>query len=448
MKLTGLTSAVIALGLCSSSVALAQDQVWLKDRRYSEGMGIRTGDLELHPGIGAEFGYDSNYFLRADDENPIPVLRLRIVPSFSLSTLSPQRREGEGGGSPEPPKVGFRAGVAASYNEFIATRSADSDAVTKQRNVGALGNLQLTILPGRPWGADIFADFLRSVQPSQDPDFNYNRITARFGGGIVWAPGGGMFDWRLGYEYGLTYFEQQEFRNLSNAYNQINTRGRWRFLPRTAFLYDASATFLRYNNNPAAGQLNSDPIRARIGLNGLVTPSFSLLAMVGWGASFYQGTNAQQFDAPIAQAELRWYITPNPGLDPAAATLTLSSLAIGYSRDFFNSYLGDYYTSDRGYINLSYFFGGRFLLVGDAGIAAIEYPTIYNANRVAVNNAFTTLRPSGTLFGEYRVADSVGINTTLRYTANLTDVHIGTTNPPDNLQWKRFEAFIGVRWFL
>src|SRR5260221_1524151 len=254
MKLTGLTSAVIAFGLSYSTVALAQEQVWLKDRRYSEGIGIRTGDLELHPGLGAEFGYDSNYFLRADSEDPIPALRLRIVPSFSLSTISQQRREGDGG-SPELPKVGFRAGVAASYNEYIATRSGDSDALSKQRNIGGLGNLQLTILPGRPWGADIYADFLRSVQPSENPDFNFNRITARFGGGIVWAPGGGMFDWRLGYEYGLTYFEDQGFRKLSNAYNQINTRGRWRFLPRTAFLYDATATFLRYNNNPTPVQI-------------------------------------------------------------------------------------------------------------------------------------------------------------------------------------------------
>jgi hypothetical protein len=442
MKITGLTSAVLALGLTYSAAAVAQEQVWLKDRRYSEGIGIRTGDLELHPGLGAEFGYDSNYFLRADSENPIPVLRLRIVPSFSLATIGPQRREGEGGG--EPPKVGFRAGVAASYNEFFATSSGDSAEVTKQRNIGVLGNLQLTILPGRPFSADIYGDFLRTVQPSEDPDFNFNRITARFGGGVTWTPGGGMFDWRLGYEYGITYFEDSEFRNLSNDYNQVNTRGRWRFLPRTAFLYDATASFIRYNNNPTPGQLSSDPIRARIGMNGLVTPAFSLLAMVGWGASFYQGLNAQQFDAPLAQVELRWYITPNPGLDPSSATLTLSSLAIGYNRDFFNSYLGDFYTSDRAYVNLSYFFGGRFLLVADGGIAAIEYPQIFNATRAFVHDKFTALRPNASLFGEYRVADSVGINATLRYTANVTDVVITA----DDLQWKRFEAFIGARWFL
>jgi hypothetical protein len=444
MKKRGLSCAVFALGLFVSTAAVAQEQVWLKDRRYTEGAGIRAGDLELHPGIAAEFGYDSNFFLRSDNDvpGPIPALRLRITPSFSLSTLGPQRREGDE--AAEPPKVGFRAGVAATYNEFIATESKNQDALSKQRNVGATGSLQLTILPQRPIGGDLFADFLRTVQPSQNPDNNYNRITARFGGGLVWTPGGGMFDWRLGYEYGLTYFEDAAFRDLSNSYNQVNTRGRWRFLPRTAFLYDGSLTFLRYNN-PGPGRLDSDPVRARLGLNGLVTPSFAVLAMVGWGASFYKGApNAQQFDSVIGQAEIKWFITPNPSADPAAATLALSSVSLGYTRDFFNSYLGDYYRRDRGYLNLSYFFGGRFLLVGDAGLGSLAYPTVFDANRNFLLAPFNILVADGSLFGEYRVADSFGINGTFRYTSSISDTAVNG----DHLDWKRWEAYAGVRWFM
>ena len=54
--------------------------------------------MELADKRAAEFGFDSNYFQRADspDEDPIGALRLRITPSFSLSTLGPQRREGGG----------------------------------------------------------------------------------------------------------------------------------------------------------------------------------------------------------------------------------------------------------------------------------------------------------------------------------------------------------------
>src|SRR5215813_14180641 len=111
MKPSRIAFAVLALGIGYSTAAYAQEPTWLKDRRYGEGVGIRTGDLELHPGIGGEFGYDSNYFLRSD-KDPQPVvgtLRFRITPSFALSTISPQLREAEGGGT-EPPKVTFRAG--------------------------------------------------------------------------------------------------------------------------------------------------------------------------------------------------------------------------------------------------------------------------------------------------------------------------------------------------
>jgi hypothetical protein len=455
MKPSRIAFAVLALGIGYSTAASAQGEPqWLKDRRYGEGIGIRTGDLELHPGIGGEFGYDSNYFLRSSNDPPpngpvVSTLRFRITPSFSLATISPQRREAEGQGS-EPPKVTFRTGVAASYNEFIATDSANSDELSKQRNVGVVGNLQLVILPNRPWGADIFGDFVRTPQPSNNPDFNYNRFTARFGGGVTWAPGGGMFDWRLGYQYQYVYFEQDAFRGFGNHTNEVNTRGRWRFLPRTAFMYDASIGFIRNDYN-TPGQLNSDPVRARVGLNGLVTSSLAFLGMVGWGASFYEGAaNAQQFDSVIAQAELKWYITPNPGLDPGGVGLTLSSLAAGYTRDFFNSYLGDYFTRDRGYLSLVSFFSQRVLLVVDGGVASLRYPNVYNPQRQLIHTPFNTTLLDGSLFAEYRFSDSVGLNTTVRYSANLTDTFIVVAPGalPDYLNWNRFEAYIGLRWFM
>jgi hypothetical protein len=453
MKLRGLIGAVLAAGLTYATGAIAQDQAaaqaagqpaWLKDRRYGEGMGIRAGDFELHPGIGGEFGYDSNYFLRHSTETPIDTLRLRITPSFSLSTVGQQRREGEIGAA-EPPKVAFRATVSGTYSEFIATKSENSDQLSKQRNIAGFGGFQLTILPRRPFGGDVYTDLLRSVQPANDPNFNYNRFTARFGGGVTWAPGGGMFDWRLGYEYGLIYFEDRQFRGLSSNLHTINTRGRWRFLPRTALLYDGSIAFLRYNQNPSAAQLDSDPVRARIGLNGLVTRQLALLAMAGWGSSFYRGTNAQQFDGVIAQAEIKWFITPGTGNELFGGPLPISTAAIGYQRDFFNSYLGDYFVRDRFYLTLSHLFDGRFLLVVDGSYSPTRFPTIFAPDRRTVTHVgFTAPRADAALFAEYRVSESLGINTTLRYSANITDVAVLA----DPLGWNRFEAFLGVRWFL
>lgn len=415
---------------------------------------MRAGDLELHPAIGADFGYDSNYLLRADTTNEpvIDIFALRVTPSLTVSTIGSARRESEGGGSAAP-KVSFQASLAANYVHFIPTAKEGSNLPDPP--LGATGALRLAILPQNPFSVDLLADFARTIQPSTNPDLNFDRFSARFGGGVTWTPGQGMFDWRLGYEYSLTAFEDDQTvtgggsaQDLSNHSHQINTRGRWRFLPRTSLLYDATATFIRYNRD-IPGQLNSDPIRARLGINGLVTSSFSLLAMIGWGSSFYQGLNPQQYDGPIAQVELKWFITGNPeGGGGGSAATNVSTLAVGYVRDFANSYLGDYLLVNRGYGSLSYFLGSRFVLSLSGGVSAITYPDIYPRSDPArtgrPDSGFTTPWVDATLFGEYRPSNAVGINGTLSYSSAGEHVVLGI----DELKWTRYQAFIGVRLFL
>src|ERR1700761_1983212 len=98
-----LSAAVVGL-MALPAVASAQDQPWLKDRRYTEGPGYRVGDFEIHPGAAAEFGYDSNFLRRSSDDvstasptlttatTVTPALRFRLTPSVSFSTLGAQRR--------------------------------------------------------------------------------------------------------------------------------------------------------------------------------------------------------------------------------------------------------------------------------------------------------------------------------------------------------------------
>ena len=103
----------LAAALATATVSLtasAQGQPWVKDRRYGEGVGIRVGNLEMHPSVAAEAGYDSNYFQRSGGANEpvIDVIRMRVTPSFSLSTLSAQRRAFDEAGR-EPPKFNFHS---------------------------------------------------------------------------------------------------------------------------------------------------------------------------------------------------------------------------------------------------------------------------------------------------------------------------------------------------
>jgi len=96
-----LVGALAAAGtLVVSRQATAQE--WLKDRQYQEGAGVQAGDFEFHPGIAAEGGYDSNWFLRTDkagfaNSGPVGSPEMRITPSLTLSTMGAQRAEGKTG---------------------------------------------------------------------------------------------------------------------------------------------------------------------------------------------------------------------------------------------------------------------------------------------------------------------------------------------------------------
>jgi hypothetical protein len=436
------TAGVIAAVIASTAipaVAEAQDQPWLRDRKYTEGIGYRVGDFELHPGVAAEFGYDSNYLHR--DTTPVGNLRLRITPSLSLSTLSKERREQAPG---PPPSAEFRAGISLTYNEFFPVSGPDAlqGQMHALRDVNGALDLSLSILPSRPWSGQLTAGVSRNITPPElASGGGWQRDTPRASAELIWTPGGGLLDWRLGYEFTGTFFEQRP--TLTNLQNEIRTRGRWRFLPRTALMYDARFGFISYTNS--GGKTDSHPMRAMLGLNGLITSSFSLLAQVGWGASFYTPKPQEDFNSVIGQLEVKWFITPNPSNDPAAAGLALSTIALGFLRDFHDNYFGTYYERDRGYVNFSYFFGGRFLVVVDGGVAAIVHPL---TTVPFTAPPFTDVRIDASLFGEYRFKNPFGINATLRYNGNLSSQELIVPGGRDNLGFHDIEAYLGARWMM
>jgi hypothetical protein len=469
---------------------------WLKDRRYAEGIGIRAGDLELHPGIAGEVGYDSNWLLRSNraqciypkqDGTQVPVrcsngppivpaLEFRVTPSLYVSTLGPQRREGDA--NPALQSVAFRAGISATWREFVglSSDSTGSNDVAQQNSAfpGGAADARLDILPEHPVGGALFATVTRAVQPNQttgDPNFNFNRDDVGVGAELAVQPGSGTLDWRFGYQLRTSIFEESPGVGFNNVSHGAFTRGRWKFRPRTSLLYDAAMSFASYSNPDQAlvqGLVGSSPVRTRIGLNGLITDRFAALLLVGWGASFYDTyptfPQQKQYDSVIGQAELKWFLAASPGVAAVADVgLSLSSITLGYSRDFQNSYLGNFYGSDRGYLRFAYFFAGRALLTLEGGVGAVEYPDMYWLPTVALqgsnvalrHRAFTDVRADATLFGEYRFSNTFGLNATLRYTANFSSQHDMPDSPEAtgflhafDMAWNRFEAFLGVRWFL
>jgi hypothetical protein len=448
MKFCLTLAATVLLGAISLE-AHAQ-QPWLSDRAAGEGIGIRVGDLELHPGIAGELGYDSNYFLRSSEEHPLAAYVLRVTPSISLSTLGAQRR----GDAAPATSVIFRGGAYAAYSELIAADSAHSSDFSDQRHLDVGSDLSLTLFPQSRVGVDSYLNFVRMVQPSNDTDTEnaFNRDSLRVGAGATWRPGGGLFDWRLGYEFLYNYFEKAAFRSDDNYQDTVSMRARWRFLPRTAVLYSGSYTRITYGENIT--QNDGDVVRSSIGLNGLITSRLSLLGMVGWAGTFYDqrpGATPQQFDSVTGQAELKWFITGGQDV-MAAAPVGLSYASLGYTRDISNSYLGNFYQRDRGYAGVSYLLGGMFVTSLDVGISNLSFPDSFFADGGLQHKAFSTQRFDGRLFGEYRASSIVGINTTVSYDQNITHVRIPTDeqnpqNNPDFLAFSHWQVFVGVRLF-
>ena len=300
----------------------------------------------------------------------------------------------------------MQASLYASYNELFG-----ADEIVEQRHLDAGVGLRLDIAPQRQFGPTSTGTSSgrasRRISPTRPQPSTAARRAAE--SGVTWRPGGGLFEWRVGYEGAYNYFEDDIYTDLNNVQHTIHTRGRWRFLPRSALIYDAEYTLTRYSDENSP-QPDGDNLQARLGFSGLITRQLAFLGLLGWNSSFYEGvgqvTPAQDYDGYVAQAELKYFMQQGGSSD--SARVGVSSLAAGFIRDFSNSYLGAFYVRDRGYMKFEYFMGNRFVASLEGGFARYSYPRISEAQ-----GSFEQSRIDARLFGEYRLSDIVGLNTTI-----------------------------------
>ena len=203
--------------------------------------------------------------------------------------------------------------------------------------------------------------------PQAPPVFGRN--TFRGGAALNWRPGGGVLEWSLGYDVAYVAFENEGFASFDSISHAAVLRGRWLFLPRTALLYSGDYGVLTY---PTGGAIKprGSPLSSRLGINGLVTNHFGVLAMVGWKSIFFERNG--EFDSLVGNAELTWYPLPRPDLAPDEATVGLSAVSVGYRRDANSSYLGNYVQIDGAYAKTSYFFAGMFLVTLEGGLDHLQ----------------------------------------------------------------------------
>lgn len=431
-------------------------QPWLSDRRYT-GIGIRAGDIEIHPGIAGELGFDSNYFQSSGDavlqEPVIPSARIRITPSLSLKTLGPERAANAG--APTLPALAFSTQLSGGINQLFALSGEfapdDSARTYFDGDFGA----RLKVLPKRPWSLDLHAAASRVAQPSDNPGvFSalLSRTSVAGGGDVHWRPGGGTLEWSLGYDARLTVYDETDY-DLDSFEQGISLKGRWAFLPQTALLYDGRVAFVDYLRS-GGRLLDSTPISSMLGINGLITPRLGLLLQGGWKATFFEPDplgRYDDYDGPIGRAELTWFLAAP---DPGARSVGFSNLRLGYLRDVANSGIANYYVIDRVYADLSYAVGGVLLFGLRGGMSFVKHPAPLDADGQALTldgEDINELRPDAYLSAEYRITSTFAAIANAGYSSSLRDNVIIVNqerNLLDNLQFSRFTALVGARWFL
>lgn len=434
----------------------AQAQHWLQDRALSQGSGIRVGSVEVHPGVGAEVGYDSNTLYAPLGTPTTPSLRLRFTPHISLTTLGAQRTAAPGQTAAQQqaaqPNVIF--GLTAAVIPVVYLPLTVPDRVSQITNVGGNLGFNLHVAPGRTWQFVLRDDFSRAVQGAFDAGvslYSFNRIENAASAALVYQSAGGMLEWRLGYTNRLAIMTDAATETRNNRFNRMDNEVssvlRWRFFPKTSLLWDVAFTPTIYLASDAAslGLFTAFPIRTRLGLNGLLSERVSLELFGGYQGTYITlGDNADTF---VGSAEIKYRFGPE------------TAFSFGVQRDMSPSVLGGYYIRNWAHLGVNQMFGGRFYLNAQGGGGIYEYG--YSADSTGApsgrvtgpagfffdptSRRFTAVRIEGRLYAEFRATDWFGIIASTNVSANLTDAQLSAGAIGVALSWLRFEAFGGLR---
>ena len=469
--------------LAFAAPAKAQSIPWVDNPFLGAGIGIRSGDFVFHPSVGTEIGYDTNYWQSGgtvtetsssgvrvlSDEDPIPSIRWQLIPSLTLETISSGSRANRGGRDAR--KVAFSANLNLVLNQVIPLKDeSETGELPDTTTVSGGGGLALALFPKGRFGFNLGGQYQRVAQPNNTPTsvLSLNRQSARANAAFVWRPGGKQFSMGLGYDFGMEFFEETGFGNLNFVQHFGTVSGSWAFLPRTALSFDGRVGVTRYTEQNS--NLNdATNVRARIGLNGRLTPKLSALAVIGWTAGFFNDNpftpvQPENFSSPVGEIQLSYQLRQG-GVGSRAMPVGPSAITLGYSHGEAPSSLGNYYFNDRVYASTGYYLG-YLVLNASVGLNLVHYQESYfplsqqpGPTPVVRNTAFTAPLLDAGLFAEYRVIDQLGVGGTFQFSSNLSPTKKGEglipTNiaPPDetqydNIRFQRYQVMLSVRWFM
>lgn len=435
--------AALCLHFTAASYAAAQ---WLPDRAYTEGPGIRVGDLELHPGVALRGGYDTNVFRTPGtlSSPEVDSAIIAVTPHLHLTTLGRQRRvEGENAAgaaaAPLPPPVAFDLGVAATYFYYFE-KSAPSNA-----EVDLDGSL--SILPERKVGFDVGATYGRFTRPftaqvgGGNNSYAYDRIRPSLT--LRGQSRGGVLKGRIGFAPTFNIYEGQAFEYLEQYQYEVPVGLAWKFLPNTALLYDGSYSFNDYTQPDLARSSiflsDSQRFQSRLGVNGAVTPRFGVRALVGYAVVLQDEDLLDDREDGVGEAAVIYSWSPKDNVEA------------GYQRLLEVANLGGWTQLDRGYLKSGMLFGGLFALNLEGGVAHVNYGRLLAPDGMPLGAGGVThredIRIDGGIHAEIRATNWLAFLADFSALATLTDFDYarGENVPVYPGQFKSFQVFGGVR---
>jgi len=317
-------------------------------------------------------GYDSNFWRESDalteanaPVNPVTVLKF-------------------GGGVGLRNRNPNRAGIELDFDavgRYVSAENADETVSPLDESAAfdsASAKLKFALLPHKPVSVDLNADGRYTERPGSEmlKEDGYDRVVATFGPDLRIRPGGRpesrAFEVRLGYRFNLE-------RSLNSLADLGGNRGdknthrlrfltHWKFFPKTALFLDVSYAMVNYRqvvDLDASGNLvdspNKDlnPLRAELGLEGLITPRLSLILRGGYSNSFQE--EGASYSGPIGRFDLEYKLEPR------------LAIGAGYALKLGNDGFSNYYTLNRAEARTTVNLPARVSVQGSVGFDYYSY---------------------------------------------------------------------------
>lgn len=438
----------------------------------SAGRGLRAGNLEFHPSVALEGGYDNNAFLEDDsgissvtsggtmlsvNEVPNPTAAFRLSPRLTVTTLGKERLTDESG-EYVPPTIALQGGLGGSLYYLPGVTSDNYP----WRYEGDL-DFDEVILPERTFSLGLSQEgSVRRLPLQSNPGYQWH---AGAGARAQIASRGEVLRLVMGYKFGIDRFTAGGSNASIGSYrvsinnfhtHSINQQLTWKFLPKTSLFQDAEFSFRNWADKAGVLVDRFDTARfaTRFGANGALSKQWVTTLAVGYGAIFLAKSN-NDAETVLGQAKITW-----------RPTETFQS-SLGYGRNITPALLGNTSVTNQFELGMKATIAGKAIIGLNSALRFVDFgfdskqdaiitPTLAQAVENAYGYSATPERSDVILdvdlTGEYKLVDWLSITAEVRYLQNFTDYAFLLTKDAGGMDilvspaaFSDVQAFAGLR---